>query len=82
MIQIDLLLENLGVVRSLASDGHFLYLYSSRGLFKIGSGHGGTIKGHIYYNVPDFFHDERGWLGFANVSRRYFSILKDLILEK
>lgn len=59
----------LGVVRSLASDGQYLYLYSSRGLFKIGSGHGGTIKGHIYYCVPDFFHDDKGWLGFANVSR-------------
>ncbi|KAL0280278.1 UNVERIFIED_CONTAM: hypothetical protein PYX00_001618 [Menopon gallinae] len=58
--------ENLGIVRSLASDGQFLYVYSSRGLFKIGSGYSGTIKGHIYNNVPDFFHDEKGWLGYAN----------------
>lgn len=60
--------ESLGEVRSLASDGQYLYFYTARGLFKVGSGLGGTIKGKIYHNVPDFFHAKRGWLGFANVS--------------
>lgn len=75
------LISGLGTVRSLASDGQYLYLYTSRGLFKIGSGHGGTIKGHIYYCVPDFFHDDKGWLGFANVSNiiLYMQCLQDKI---
>jgi E3 ubiquitin-protein ligase MYCBP2 len=53
--------------RSLASDGQFLYLYTSKGLFKIGSGFGGTIKGHVYLHKADFHVDDRGWLGYANV---------------
>jgi hypothetical protein len=54
-------------VRSLASDGQFLYLYTSKGLLKIGSGYGGTIKGHVYLHKADFHVDDRGWLGYANV---------------
>ena len=51
---------------SLASDGHFLYLHTSSGLFKIGSGFSGTMKGHVYRHKPDFFIDEPGWLGVAS----------------
>jgi hypothetical protein len=54
--------------KSLASDGQFLYLYTSEGLFKIGSGYGGTIKGHVYLQKADFHVDDKGWLGYANVS--------------
>ena len=54
--------------KSLASDGQFLYIYTSKGLLKIGSGYGGTIKGHIYLHKSDFHIDEKGWLGYANVS--------------
>jgi hypothetical protein len=53
--------------RSLASDGQFLYLYTSKGLLKVGSGYGGTIKGHVYLHKADFHVDDRGWLGYANV---------------
>ena len=53
--------------KSLASDGQFLYLYTSKGLLKIGSGYGGTIKGHVYLHKADFHVDDRGWLGYANV---------------
>ncbi|PNF26995.1 hypothetical protein B7P43_G12699 [Cryptotermes secundus] len=58
--------------KSLASDGQFLYLYTSRGLFKIGSGYGGTIKGHVYLHKTDFHVDDKGWLGYANVSNSFF----------
>lgn len=54
--------------KSLASDGQFLYLYTSKGLFKIGSGYAGTIKGHVYLHKADFHVDDKGWLGYANVS--------------
>ncbi|KAJ9574765.1 hypothetical protein L9F63_008079, partial [Diploptera punctata] len=50
--------------KSLASDGQFLYLYTSKGLLKVGSGYGGTIKGHIYLHKADFHVDEKGWLDF------------------
>lgn len=55
-------------IKSLASDGQYLYLYTSRGLFKIGSGYGGTIMGNIYLHKHDFLVDDKGWLGFAHVS--------------
>jgi len=53
--------------RSFVSDGKYLYLHTSRGLLKIGSGHGGTIWGHIYIHNADFYPTEIGWLGYANV---------------
>lgn len=54
--------------RSFVSDGKYLYLHTSRGLLKIGSGHSGTIWGHIYVHKADFYPTEIGWLGYANVS--------------
>ena len=50
---------------SLASDGHYLYLHTSAGLYKVGSGFSGTMKGHVYKHKSDFFPDKAGWLGFA-----------------
>lgn len=35
-------------VESVASDGYFLYLYSSWGFLKVGSGKHGTLVGHVY----------------------------------
>lgn len=52
--------------KSLASDGQFLYLFTNRGLFKIGSGYGGTLKGHVYIWKPEFYPNDRGWIGFCN----------------
>uniref|UniRef100_A0A1B6EGK8 PHR domain-containing protein n=1 Tax=Clastoptera arizonana TaxID=38151 RepID=A0A1B6EGK8_9HEMI len=51
--------------KSMASDGQYLYLHSTRGLFKIGSGFGNTVKGFIYLHKSDFFPDKKGWLGFT-----------------
>ncbi|CAH2036099.1 unnamed protein product, partial [Iphiclides podalirius] len=54
------------VVRALASDGCFLYVYSSKGLLKIGSGYGSSIRQHVYLYKPDFFASDRhGWLGYC-----------------
>ncbi|RVE51528.1 hypothetical protein evm_003798 [Chilo suppressalis] len=54
------------VVRSLVSDGCYLYVYTSKGLLKIGSGYGSSIKQHVYMHKPDFFASDRhGWLGYC-----------------
>lgn len=49
-------------------DGNYLYIHNAHGLFKIGSGFGGTMKGHVYIHRPDFYPKQKGWLGFAHVS--------------
>ena len=49
-------------VHAMASDGTYLYLQTSAGLFKVGSGYNGTIKGHAYLHNPSFI-SEPGWLG-------------------
>lgn len=57
------------VVRSLVSDGCFLYVFTSKGLLKIGSGYGSSIRQHVYLHKPDFFASDRhGWLGYCKVS--------------
>ncbi|XP_045784545.1 E3 ubiquitin-protein ligase MYCBP2 [Maniola jurtina] len=54
------------VVRALVSDGCFLYVYTSKGLLKIGSGYGSSIRQHVYLYNPDFFASDRhGWLGYC-----------------
>ncbi|XP_013162054.1 PREDICTED: E3 ubiquitin-protein ligase MYCBP2 isoform X3 [Papilio xuthus] len=54
------------IVRSLASDGCYLYVYSSKGLIKIGTGYGSSLKQHIYKFKYDFFQGDRhGWLGYC-----------------
>lgn len=54
-------------LKSLASDGQHLYLFTSRGLFKIGSGYSGTLKGHVYVWKPDFYPNDKGSLVFCDV---------------
>ncbi|CAG9818957.1 unnamed protein product [Phaedon cochleariae] len=53
-------------MKSLACDGQFLYLFTSNGLFKIGSGYGGTIKGHLVMWKPDFYPSDDGSLVFCD----------------
>ncbi|XP_063374022.1 E3 ubiquitin-protein ligase MYCBP2 [Cydia amplana] len=54
------------VVRALVSDGCFLYVFTSKGLLKIGSGYGSSIRQHVYLYKPDFFASDRhGWLGYC-----------------
>lgn len=52
---------------AIASNGQYLFLLIGRALFKIGSGFGGTLKGHVYHVNEDFGKDTSGWLGYANV---------------
>lgn len=54
-------------VHSLASTGGFIFMQTSKGLYKIGSGYSGTIKGHVYNHKPDF-ESSPGWLGCAQGS--------------
>ncbi|XP_017786826.1 PREDICTED: E3 ubiquitin-protein ligase MYCBP2-like isoform X2 [Nicrophorus vespilloides] len=54
------------VLKSLACDGQYLYLFTSKGLFKIGSGYGGTLKGHVYVWKPDFYPSDKGFLLFCS----------------
>ncbi|CAE1311211.1 MYCBP2 [Acanthosepion pharaonis] len=49
---------------ALASDGCYLYVLNKQGLSKVGSGFGGTIKGHVY-TCKDNFDSGKGWLAYA-----------------
>ncbi|XP_060809498.1 E3 ubiquitin-protein ligase MYCBP2 [Amyelois transitella] len=54
------------VVKSLTSDGCYLYVLTSKGLLKIGSGYGSSIRQHVYLYKPDFFSTDRhGWIGYC-----------------
>lgn len=55
---------------AVVADGKYLYLLYGKALFKIGSGFGGTLKGHVYVVNENFGKDANGWLGYANVRRR------------
>eukprot|EP00095_Tigriopus_kingsejongensis_P005847 maker-scaffold697_size109876-snap-gene-0.24 protein:Tk05847 transcript:maker-scaffold697_size109876-snap-gene-0.24-mRNA-1 annotation:"e3 ubiquitin-protein ligase mycbp2 isoform x1" len=52
------------LVYSIASDGSFHYLHTSQGLYRVGSGYGGTVKGRVYLHQPDF-EARPGWLLLA-----------------
>ena len=43
-----------GAVHSIASDGPHVFLQTDQGMYKIGSGYGGTVKGRVYAHRPDF----------------------------
>lgn len=60
------------VPKSMASDGQFLYIFSNRGLVKIGTGYGGTLKGHVYTWKAEFYPNDKGWIGFCHVSKSLF----------
>ncbi|XP_050683096.1 E3 ubiquitin-protein ligase MYCBP2 [Leptidea sinapis] len=52
------------VIRSFVSDGSYLFIFTSKGLVKIGSGYGNTIRQHVYLYKPDFYASDRhGWIG-------------------
>ncbi|KAF5304147.1 hypothetical protein FQA39_LY01932 [Lamprigera yunnana] len=53
-------------IKSMTTDGQFLYLFSSRGLFKIGSGYGGTLKGHVYLWKSDFYPNDKGTIVYCD----------------
>ncbi|XP_047671328.1 E3 ubiquitin-protein ligase MYCBP2 isoform X18 [Tachysurus fulvidraco] len=51
----------------LQTDGSFLYLLCKDGLYKIGSGYSGTVRGHVYNSTSRIRNrkEKRSWLGFA-----------------
>ncbi|XP_075774972.1 E3 ubiquitin-protein ligase MYCBP2 isoform X15 [Pelodiscus sinensis] len=51
----------------LQSDGFFLYLLCKDGLYKIGSGYSGTVRGHIYNSTSRIKNrkERKSWLGYA-----------------
>ncbi|KAM4795152.1 LOW QUALITY PROTEIN: E3 ubiquitin-protein ligase MYCBP2 [Rhinophrynus dorsalis] len=51
----------------LQSDGFFLYLLCKDGLYKIGSGYSGTVRGHIYNSTSRIKsrRENKSWLGYA-----------------
>ncbi|KAM9484006.1 E3 ubiquitin-protein ligase MYCBP2 isoform 19-T19 [Salvelinus alpinus] len=51
----------------LQTDGSFLYLLCKDGLYKVGSGYNGTVRGHVYNSTSCFRNrmEKRSWLGFA-----------------
>ncbi|KAK7079005.1 E3 ubiquitin-protein ligase mycbp2, partial [Halocaridina rubra] len=58
--------EELKEESAMTCDGQYLYIHNAHGLFKIGSGFGGSMKGHTYMHRPDFYPKQKGWLGFAH----------------
>lgn len=66
--------DELGVVAdhaALASDGQFLYVHSSAGLRKLGTGYGSSVRGRCYGWVPKYRPDQRSWLAYVG-DRLYF----------
>ncbi|XP_063160584.1 E3 ubiquitin-protein ligase MYCBP2 isoform X9 [Candoia aspera] len=57
----------------LQSDGYFLYLLCKDGLYKIGSGYSGTVRGHIYNSTSRIKNrkEKKSWLGYAQGSLLY-----------
>ncbi|XP_015744900.2 E3 ubiquitin-protein ligase MYCBP2 isoform X4 [Python bivittatus] len=51
----------------LQSDGYFLYLLCKDGLYKVGSGYSGTVRGHIYNSTSRIKNrkEKKSWLGYA-----------------
>ncbi|XP_062420974.1 E3 ubiquitin-protein ligase MYCBP2 isoform X2 [Pungitius pungitius] len=51
----------------LQTDGSFLYLLCKDGLYKVGSGYSGTVRGHVYNSTSRTRNrkEKRSWLGFA-----------------
>lgn len=73
-------------VKSLATNGQYLYLYTSKGLLKVGSGYGGTVKGHVAAWKPEFYPNDSGNLVFCNASSIHiihlpFLFIKNILVE-
>jgi hypothetical protein len=47
---------------TVATDGSFLYVHSTAGLAKLGTGYNGTIQGHLYACKPRYRVLEKPWM--------------------
>ncbi|XP_070133334.1 E3 ubiquitin-protein ligase highwire [Drosophila bipectinata] len=50
---------------AMACDGVFVYLLYGGTLLKIGTGFGGSYKGHVYAQNEDFSRERSAWLGYS-----------------
>ncbi|KAM8720838.1 hypothetical protein ACLKA7_006822 [Drosophila subpalustris] len=50
---------------AMACDGVFVYLLYGGALLKIGTGFGGSYKGHIYAQNDEFSRERNAWLGYS-----------------
>ncbi|KAL4230611.1 E3 ubiquitin-protein ligase mycbp2 [Mactra antiquata] len=57
-------MESQGI-SAMTCDGRYLYIHNKYGLFKIGSGYGGTLKGHIYCYREMLPAKSSVWLAYA-----------------
>ncbi|XP_053398701.1 E3 ubiquitin-protein ligase MYCBP2-like isoform X4 [Mercenaria mercenaria] len=57
-------LESQGI-SAITSDGRYLYIHNKYGLFKIGSGYGGSLKGHIVCYREMLPAKSSVWLAYA-----------------
>ncbi|XP_035827428.1 E3 ubiquitin-protein ligase MYCBP2 isoform X3 [Aplysia californica] len=57
----ECLVENSAI----ASDGRYLYILNKYGLYKVGSGYGGTVKGKLESQKKDFPVHKNTFLAFA-----------------
>ena len=66
---------------SIASDGHFLYIggSASQGLVKVGTGGGGTLRGHVYGRAPSSLRNGLVAFGAGYVLFRPFQPPDDLL---
>ncbi|XP_045068074.1 E3 ubiquitin-protein ligase MYCBP2-like isoform X1 [Coregonus clupeaformis] len=63
----------------LQTDGSFLYLLCKDGLYKVGSGYSGTVRGHVYNSTSCIRNrmEKRSWLGFAQGCLLYRDMSND-----
>ncbi|GAB5364989.1 hypothetical protein AAMO2058_001017600, partial [Amorphochlora amoebiformis] len=75
---------------AVAKGGGYLFLHGSEGLQKIGTGVGGTTRGHIYTSRPDFFPSDpvsiccigdRLYVKSTSMPRSYIAVLSCLDLQ-
>ncbi|ALC49441.1 hiw [Drosophila busckii] len=61
MLSVPMLLS----VPAMACDGVFVYVLYGNTLLKIGTGFGGSYKGHIYAQNDEFHRERYTWLGYS-----------------
>nr|XP_022909947.1 E3 ubiquitin-protein ligase MYCBP2 isoform X2 [Onthophagus taurus] len=52
--------KNTFEFKSMTCDGHYLFIFTNQGLFKVGTSYGGTVRGHVYMYKPDFYPKDTG----------------------
>ena len=59
-------------VYSMTGDGNYIYLNTNLGMFKVGSGYGGTVRGHVYKHRAEF-RQRADWMGIIR-NKLYFKL--------